>query len=113
MQCSRTPSIKLRTHLLSRDPCARPSIPASDEEAKRVPEAEGDTCQERPLFALDPVVIPDKVCVREDGVEAEEGGRVEVVYPGDRFMEGRAHYFGRFDLDRAPAAVGEDGVFRQ
>lgn len=92
-----------RTHLPGSDECARPSIPAGDEEAKRVAEAEGYACQERPLFALDPVVVPDVVCIREDGVEAEEGRRVEVVFPGQRYVEGRAHYFGRFDLDRAPA----------
>lgn len=63
---------------------------------------ESDASQERPLFALDPVVVLDVICICEDGIQRQEGDSVQVCICWYRLVKCCSRDFRRLDLDGHP-----------
>ncbi|KAI3487634.1 hypothetical protein L1887_48415 [Cichorium endivia] len=67
--------------------CPGGDAPLGDEEAECVAGDEKDGEDEGPLLGPDPLVVLDKVGIRPDGVEREEGDHVEVEVGWDALVQ--------------------------
>ena len=67
---------------------------------------EESDCEEKsPFFRLDPRVILDKVGVEVNGVERQEGERIDVPQQGHRSIEANRRNVGRLNRDSRPEQV--------
>ena len=87
--------------------CGNPSpcccAPLGDQEAESMTCPQAGACEECPLFADEPFIVLDVVCVGEEGVKGEKGDGIEVGVPGDGPVQAGTRNFGRPDRDRNPA----------
>jgi len=90
-------------HLSCGNPSPRSCAPFGDQEAESMAGPQAGTCEECPLFADEPFVVLDIVCVGEEGVKGEKRDGVEVGVPGDGPVQGGTRNFGRPDRNSNPA----------
>jgi hypothetical protein len=89
-------------HLLGRNPCLRSSAPLCDQKTESMTSTQRNTRQKSPLFAFQPLIILDVVCIGQKRIEREERNCVEISVPRNRCMQARARDFGRDDRYRHP-----------
>lgn len=77
----------ISAHLLGSNPGSRSGTPLCDQEAKRVASTEGNTSQEGPFLADEPLVVLEEIRVIEKRIECECGEGVDVGVPRNGDME--------------------------